>query len=133
MKVRDRYTKKARIEMIPLIDVIFLLLIAFIFFAMSMTIHRALPVDLPQAATAQIQARACIRITITGSGIIHVNERRTDGTALPTVLARMHREFPGKPVVISGDRHAPYETVVSVLDMARKSGITAISLDTKWE
>jgi len=55
MKVSRRYTTKARIEMIPLIDVIFLLLVTFIFFTISMTIHRGLPVQLPSASSAMVE------------------------------------------------------------------------------
>jgi len=133
MKLAKRYAKKARIEMIPLMDVIFLLLVAFIFFTMSMTIHRGLPVQLPTSATARIEKRDLTDITIREDGRIFLNKKETNLSGLLTQLTILHRESPETKVLISGDKKASYETIVSVMDAVRKSGITGVSLETKWE
>lgn len=133
MKLARRYTNKARIEMIPLMDVIFLLLVAFIFFTMSMTIHRGLPVQLPTSATARIEKRDLTDITIREDGRIFLNKKETNFSGLLTQLTILHRESPETKVLISGDKKASYEMIVSVMDAVRKSGITGVSLETKWE
>lgn len=133
MKLAKRYAKKARIEMIPLMDVIFLLLVAFIFFTMSMTIHRGLPVQLPTSATARIEKRDLTDITIRENGRIFLNKKETNLSGLTAQLTILHRESPETKVLISGDKKASYEMIVSVMDAVRKSGITGVSLETKWE
>lgn len=133
MKLARRYAKKARIEMIPLMDVIFLLLVAFIFFTMSMTIHRGLPVQLPTSATAGIEKRNLTDITIREDGRIFLNKKETNLSGLIAQLTILHRESPETKVLISGDKKASYEMIVSVMDAVRKSGITGVSLETKWE
>lgn len=133
MKLVRRYAKKARIEMIPLMDVIFLLLVAFIFFTMSMTIHRGLPVQLPTSATARIEKRNLTDITIREDGRIFLNKKETNLSGLFIQLTILHRESPETKVLISGDKKASYEMIISVMDTVRKSGITGVSLETKWE
>lgn len=133
MKLARRYAKKARIEMIPLMDVIFLLLVAFIFFTMSMTIHRGLPVQLPTSATAGIEKRNLTDITIREDGSIFLNKKETNLSGLLAQLTILHRESPETKVLISGDKKASYEMIISVMDAVRKSGITGVSLETKWE
>ena len=54
MKIHLPATKKARIEMLPLIDIVFLLLVFFIYAMLSMAVHRGLPVELPLSTTAEI-------------------------------------------------------------------------------
>jgi biopolymer transport protein ExbD len=54
MRIRREFTRRPRIEMIPLIDVVFLLLVFFIYSMLSMTIHRGLPVNLPTASTSMV-------------------------------------------------------------------------------
>ena len=57
MKVQLPAPKKARIEMLPLIDIVFLLLVFFIYAMLSMAVHRGLPVELPLSATAEIDKK----------------------------------------------------------------------------
>ena len=58
MRLTEQPIKRARIEMIPLIDVVFLLLIFFIYTMLSMTIHKGIPVLLPKAKTGLIEREA---------------------------------------------------------------------------
>ena len=75
MKVSKQYIKKARVEMIPLIDVIFLLLVTFIFFTMSMAIHRGLPVQLPSSSTAQVERKDFVDVTIKEDGTLYLDRK----------------------------------------------------------
>ncbi len=131
MKISRKHTGKARIEMIPLIDVVFLLLVAFIFFAMSMTINRGIPVNLPVSSAAQVKEKDCAEIAIKKNGEIFFNREKINVQALISRLVLLHRESPGTKIIISGDREAPYEAVVSVIDMVKKAGISGLSLKTE--
>lgn len=133
MRVRERQRKSARIEMIPLIDVVFLLLVTFILFTMTMTVRHGIPVDLPSASTARVERDEYVRVTVTGGGLLYLDEREVSVAELPLLFRNLRKAAPDRKVVISGDRDAPYELVVTVLDGARKSGIQSVSLDTKWE
>ena len=131
MKISRKHTDKARIEMIPLIDVVFLLLVAFIFFAMSMTINRGIPVNLPVSSAAQVKEKDCTEISIKKNGEIFFNRDKMNVQILLSRLVLLHRESPGTKIVISGDRKASYESVVSVIDVVKKSGISGLSLQTE--
>ena len=133
MKIPRRYTGKARIEIIPLLDVIFLLLAAFIFFTMSMTIHRGLPVQLPTSATAMIEKKNFADITIRENGKLFCNKQEVNLSELISRLTVLHRESPGIKVLMSGDKKVPYEMIIAVMDAVRKSGINGVSLETKWK
>lgn len=119
--------------MIPLIDVIFLLLVAFILFTMSMTIHRGLPVQLPSASTAMVEKKGFIEITIDKDGKIFIEKQNVTLKDLQEQLISLHREFPRKKVLISGDKKSSYDTIISVMDTVKQSGISGVSLETTWK
>ncbi|MBN2284018.1 MAG: biopolymer transporter ExbD [Deltaproteobacteria bacterium] len=131
MKVHRFHTAKPRIEMIPLMDVIFLLLVTFIFFSMAMTVQRGITVDLPAAATASVRLDECTVISATNDGRVMVDGVDVAMNEVYQVLFRLHERCPQRTVVIAGDRKAPYETIVFLLDEARRAGISSISVDTK--
>ena len=133
MKIPRRYTGKARIEIIPLLDVIFLLLVAFIFFTMSMTIHRGLPVQLPESFTSIIEKKNFADITIREDGKIFFDKQDVNLSELISQLTILHRESPETKVLMSGDKKVPYEMIIEVMDAVRKSGINGVSLETKWK
>ncbi|MBN2516375.1 MAG: biopolymer transporter ExbD [Deltaproteobacteria bacterium] len=133
MKVSKQYIKKARVEMIPLIDVIFLLLVTFIFFTMSMAIHRGLPVQLPSSSTAQIERKDFVDVTIKEDGTLYLDKKEMTLSELAARLTVLHRESPEMRVLISGDKKASYELIVSVMDAVKKSGIPGVSLETEWK
>ena len=133
MKVSKRYSGKARIEMIPLIDVVFLLLVAFIFMMMSMVVHRGIPVDLPQSSTSRVDKKDFISIGIRANGKIFLEREEVTPSELLSRLTSSYNESPEMKVIIMGDKKAPYERIISVMDMVRKSGIVSLSLETKWK
>jgi len=117
--------------MIPLIDVVFLLLVAFIFFAMSMTINRGVSVELPDSSTAQVEKEDASEITIQQSGRIFFDREELDIRSLHARLVLLHRKSPGARVIVSGDRGASYESIMSVIEAAKKAGIAGLSLKTE--
>jgi len=131
MKISRRQMNKARIEMIPLIDVVFLLLVAFIFFAMSMTINRGIPVNLPNSSVAQVEDEGVSEITIEKGGKIFFDKEEMDLRALNSRLALLQRESPETRIIVSGDRDASYESIMSVIDAVKRAGISGLSLKTE--
>jgi len=117
--------------MIPLIDVVFLLLVAFIFFAMSMTINRGIPVNLPNSSVAQVEDEGVSEITIEKGGKIFFDKEEMDLRALNSRLALLQRESPETRIIVSGDRDASYESIMSVIDAVKRAGISGLSLKTE--
>lgn len=117
--------------MIPLIDVIFLLLVAFIFFSMSMTINRGIAVNLPVTSSSQVEDEDIPEITIKKDGTVFFDREEMDAQDLLSRLALLQLESPGTRIIVSGDREASYESVMSVIDAVKKAGISGLSLKTE--
>lgn len=123
--------RRARIEIIPLIDIVFLLLVFFIYAMLSMTVHRGLRVELPSASTAQVDKRDYVDISINKDNQIFINGVRValdDFTA--EILKAGNRD---KPVFISGDQRADLGLAISILDRLRKAGLSDVSFETRPE
>jgi biopolymer transport protein ExbD len=133
MRLRGQPMRRARIEMIPLIDVVFLLLIFFIYAMLSMTIHKGIPVLLPKAETGLIDREGYLSINITRDHRIFLDETAVPMEELRQRLMERRKEHPGLRVFIRGDRRIPYELVVRVLDTVRTSGLSKVSLETHWK
>lgn len=133
MRLRGQPMRRARIEMIPLIDVVFLLLIFFIYAMLSMTIHKGIPVLLPKAKTSLIDREQYLSISISQDHRIFIDETEVPMEGLLERLSELFKEKPGLRVFISGDRRIPYELLVRVLDTVRASGLTKVSLETHWK
>jgi biopolymer transport protein ExbD len=133
MRLRDQPTRRARIEMIPLIDVVFLLLIFFIYTMLSMTIHKGIPVLLPKANTGLMDKEEYLAVSITRDHKIFLNEEETPLEDLLRRLTDLSKENPNQRVFIRGDRRIPYEVVVRVLDTVRAAGLRKVSLETHWK
>ena len=132
MKIRSGYEKKrARVEMIPLIDVVFLLLVFFIYAMLSMTVHKGLRVKLPEAGSAEVDVREYVSISVTAEGSILIDETRV---SISELAGEVRRRTEGKkklPVFINGDRRAALGKVVEILDILRRSGVTDVTIETE--
>ena len=133
MRLKGQPMRRGRIEMIPLIDVVFLLLIFFIYAMLSMTIHKGIPVLLPKAKTSLIDKEAYLSISITRDRRIFLDEREVPMEGLFQRLREKREAKPQLRVVISGDRRVAYEWVIKVLDTVRAAGLRNVSLETHWK
>ena len=125
--------KKARVEMLPLIDVVFLLLVFFIYAMLSMVVHRGLIVDLPDASTAQVDRKDYVSITITDENAVLVGKQQV---ALSGLVDEVMSQAGGKadiPVFINGDRRADLGVAIRVLDLLRGEGIAEVSFECRQE
>ena len=127
-----RANKKARIEIIPLIDIIFFLLATFVMVSLSMVKNRGITVNLPVAATSAAQEHKDFAvITVTRDGELFFNKEKTPPEMLQARLRQLQREQVDPKVFINGDEKAYFGQAVAVLDEVRKLGITKVAIETK--
>ncbi|MFA5265339.1 MAG: biopolymer transporter ExbD [Opitutaceae bacterium] len=125
-------TKKARIEIIPLIDVIFFLLATFVLFTLALNKSNGLPVKLPEAVAGDPRdPSGSVTITVTRDGYIAWNK---DPIPLDEFIIRLKTYYATDPinakVLINGDDNASFNQAIYVLDEVRKSGITKVYIET---
>ncbi|MBV6519629.1 MAG: biopolymer transporter ExbD [Candidatus Brocadia sp.] len=124
--------RRARIEIIPLIDVIFFLLATFVVVSLSMVKNQGISVNLPSAVTGNPQEReAAVTITVTKSGDVYLNQEKLAPGLLPGRLKQLKTENPDTRVFINGDREAYFGAAIQILDEVRSSGITKVAIQTK--
>lgn len=136
MRLTSGYeNRKARVEMLPLIDIVFLLLVFFIYAMLSMVVHRGLRVELPAASTAQTDRRGYVGITLTKDNAIYLDEERVALDELVDgVVARLNAlGRDDAPVFISGDSRADLGVAIRVLDLLRAEGIGEVSFECTRE
>lgn len=123
--------RKARIEIIPLIDVIFFLLATFVMVSLSMVENQGIRVNLPSATTGAPQEReAAVTITVTKAGDIYLNQEKLASGLLPQRLKQLKAENPDVRVFINGDKEAYFGNAIQILDEVRSSGITKVAIQT---
>jgi len=124
--------KRARIEIIPLIDVIFFLLATFVLFTLSLNKSGGIPVHLPVADSGGPRdPNGTATVSVTDEGTLAWN---TDLVTLDEFLIRLqqyHREEPEGRILINGDEKAFFAQAVYVFDEARKAGFTRIYIETR--
>ena len=94
MRIQRRSMKKARIEIIPMIDTIFFLLVFFMISTLSMSQYKGMPVNLPKAASGQQAPAESAAVTINKEGQIFLNKQAVDKSASGRILAPAAREEP---------------------------------------
>ncbi|MES9939652.1 MAG: biopolymer transporter ExbD [Candidatus Thiodiazotropha sp. 6PLUC2] len=120
------------INLTPLIDMVFILLIFFMVTS-SFVKEPGVEVDRPSAATATIKQQAAILIGVTGEGDVWIDKRRVDIRAVRANVERLHAENPEGAVVIMADRKAPTGVVIRVLDQSRLAGVESVSIAASME
>lgn len=131
MKLDIGQRRRARIEMLPLIDIVFLLLVFFIYAMLSMAVHKALPVALPESATAAIDAGEGISVTIMQNGSIFINRQAVPLNELTATLLRRPLADRQKGVQVFADQGVEYQQLFNVLDRIRQAGIAKLSLEAE--
>lgn len=123
--------RRARIEIIPLIDIMFFLLATFIMVSLSMIQNLSIPVTLPSAHSAKgAEGLSPVAITVTKEGKIYWNKGETTLESLPSRLAELAASDANAKVFIHGDKKADFGMIVSVLDAVRHAGIKHTAVRT---
>jgi len=133
MKVPSGYLgiKKPRIEMLPLIDIVFLLLIFFIYAMLSMAVHRSLPVSLPVSSTAEIHTELNLSVSVNNNGEIFLNNTIISLEELQAILQEKIQKAPDTKSVqvdLFADKALSYQELYRVLDIIRTAGVSNVSL-----
>ena len=131
MKINFDKRRGPRIEMLPLIDVVFLLLVFFIYAMLSMAVHRSLPIALPKSGTAEVDNRPSIAVSITHEGLVYVDKLPIKLADLEGVLQSKSDTEKERGVQVFADRLVEYQRLFMVLDSIKKSGVSKISLQAE--
>ena len=120
---------EAQIDLTPMLDVVFIMLIFFIVTA-SFIKEAGIEVNRPEASTAEPKENVNILVAISATNEIWMDKRRIDASAVRANIERLHAENPKGAVVIQADNESNTETVAGVLDAAREAGVYDVSLAT---
>ena len=131
MRIPRPTRKKARIEIIPMIDTMFFLLVFFMVATLSMTIQRGLPVNLPSSASAKADIPDTVSITVTAAGAVFVNKEAVSMQELRDRLRGVQQAQTEPSVVVNADEAVRYGLVVQVLDAVKQAGLTKLAIATK--
>jgi biopolymer transport protein ExbD len=124
--------KRARSEIIPLIDVIFFLLATFVLFTLSLNKSNGVSVQLPTSTTsAPRDPEGTVTVSVTEDGSIAWNKELVTLSEFLERLQQFHREQPEGRILINGDKHAFYAQALYVFDNARKAGFKQIFIETQ--
>jgi biopolymer transport protein ExbD len=131
MKIHlDSPEEEARIELIPLIDVIFCILTFFLLAALQLTRQQAISVDLPKASTGQPQMREMMVVSLDTFGQIYIDQIPVTPPQLDQVLQKYQTRNPGGLMVLYAPKDAKYNDVVQILDRMRLVGGDRVALAT---
>jgi biopolymer transport protein ExbD len=130
LKKRERRT--AELNIAPMMDMVFILLIFFIV-TTSFTRETGVDVSKPKASTAKEQSRENILIGVTKEGGIHINESQVSLSVLGSVLKQYMAENSERPVIIVADRDAPVAKIVDILDECNMAQVPKVSLSAERE
>jgi biopolymer transport protein ExbD len=133
MKLNLYKTKNPRIEMLPLIDVVFLLLVFFIYAMLSMAVHRGLTVVLPASSTARIDKKLVLSVSIKSDGAVFLDKHQVAPEDLARTLKDRTQNETDAGVLLFADRDISYQKLFKVLDQIQKAGIHRISLQAEPE
>jgi biopolymer transport protein ExbD len=123
---------EARIEIIPLIDIMFFLLAAFMLVSLSMVNLKGVKVNLPTATTATADsARNLVRVSVDPAGLLYLDDRRVGNNELALALNAKRQDSSELRVLISGDREARHGDVIRALDLVRSIGIQQVAFEIR--
>jgi biopolymer transport protein ExbD len=127
-----RGKRRARIEIIPLIDIVFFLLATFVMVSLSMVRNNGISVNLPKASTGTPQEHEqATTISIRADGMLFFGKEPIDPARLDSALDRLTSTTAEPRVVIEGDAGAGFGVAITVLDAVRKHGISKVAIQTQ--
>jgi biopolymer transport protein ExbD len=120
--------KKARIEIIPLIDIMFFLLASFMMVSLSMMKLQSIKVDLPTATQARKDIKPDIlSLSVDRLGDVYIDKERKTLTEVFNTITNRLQSNTNLPVYISGDKDATHGAVIAVLDTVRRAGVQKVA------
>ncbi len=119
--------EESSIDITPMLDVVFIMLIFFIVTA-SFIKETGIDVNRPQAATAVKKAKANILIAIDANNDIWIDRRQVDIRSVRPNIERLHAENPQGSVIIQADKESKTDTLIQVMDASRQAGVYNVSI-----
>ena len=124
---------KARIEIIPLIDVIFFLLATFVLFTLSLNRYESIPITLPQPPPdITTVPQDPVTLQVSSSGIYYWNQERVSMIEVEQRIANYAANDPAPKVMLTSDDQANYGDTIRLLDTVRAAGIEQVSIETRY-
>ena len=130
MKKRDDDENTGEIDLTPMLDVVFILLIFFIVTSVFVT-EAGIDVNKPDASTAESRSQDLILIAVSGDGQIWIDGEQIDARFIRSRFERRLAETPNASVVIQGDEAAENQHVLRILEAARDANIASVSISTE--
>ena len=124
---RAKQDDEAEINLTPMLDVVFIMLIFFIVTA-SFVKESGIDISRPDAATATVKERGNILVAITENSQVWIDRRQVDVRAVRANIERLHAENPQGAVVIQADKDSKNGMLVQVMDAARQAGVFNVSI-----
>ena len=131
MKVPVQPKRKTRIEMIPLIDLMFLILVSFVYGVFFMSVHRGVPVSLPLSSTARIEKQLTLTLSLQADGTLFLDKEPVSLETLGEALKVKAAENRETGVLLFADKDLPYQKLYTVLDLIRTAGLSQVSLQAE--
>lgn len=132
MKIPVTSRPRARIEIVPLIDIVFFLLATFVMVSLSMIKNQGVPVSLPRAASRSAQSKpSSVTITVKKDGAIYLDKTKMPIKEMVRRLRSLRKTSPDAMIVINGDKSSQLGDVVKVLDKIRYIGFGQVSIRTR--
>lgn len=119
--------EESSIDLTPMIDVTFIMLIFFIVTATFIK-ETGIDVNKPQAKTMTVQDKANILIAIDANNRIWIDRRQVDVRAVRPNIERLYAENPQGSVVIQADKESKTETLIAVMDASRDAGVYNVAI-----
>ncbi|MGB0919948.1 MAG: ExbD/TolR family protein [Alphaproteobacteria bacterium] len=127
MRKKHATEDESAIDMTPMLDIVFIMLIFFIVTA-TFVKESGLDVTRPDADTAVKQDKAGILVAISSEGVVWINKRKVDVRAVRANIERLLAENPQGSVVIQADKESQVDTLVQVMDAARLAGAPSVAI-----
>jgi biopolymer transport protein ExbD len=131
VRLPRREMKRARIEIVPMIDTIFFLLVFFMIASLAMTKMTGVPVQLPKSATAKEKPVVKVMVTVTAAGEYYVDKERVGFDRITEALGERLRENPQAVVVLNCDRRQQVQQLVHVMEAAKQANAQNVMIATE--
>jgi len=123
--------KRPRIELVPMIDTIFFILVFFVVASVSMVHQRGFPVALPTASSAPQPERARVEVTVRADGSVYLDKEPVARAELGSELHTLISTSPDLTIMVNADRKAEHGRVVEVMDSARQAGARNLTIGVR--
>ena len=124
--------KKARIEIIPLIDIMFFLLASFMMVSLSQVHNKGMKVNLPSGLTGETQTKKeYVSLTVDKDGQIYFDKDKVEPGEVYKKLVDVHKYSPNAKIFIRGDRDTYHGDIIRLIEQVRAAGIYNIAFEIK--